>query len=54
MSRDPEVVEAYDEDPLVLKESNVKLLGEAFVKGSIWIKNNVKKYNYPCLILHGV
>jgi alpha-beta hydrolase superfamily lysophospholipase len=51
--RDPEVVKAYDEDPLVLKESNVKLLGEAFVKGPVWIENNVKKYKYPCLILHG-
>ncbi|WP_446897122.1 alpha/beta hydrolase [Clostridium sp. LBM24168] len=51
--RDQEVVSAYNEDPLVLKESNVKLLGEAFVKGPIWIENNVKKYNYPCLILHG-
>ena len=51
--RDPEGVKAYDEDPLVLKESNVKLLGEAFVKGPVWIENNVKKYKYPCLILHG-
>ncbi|MEY8000540.1 lysophospholipase [Clostridium sp. Mt-5] len=53
ISRDPEVVKAYDEDPLVLKESNIKLLGEAFVKGPIWIENNVKEYKYPCLILHG-
>lgn len=53
ISRDPEVVKAYDEDPLVLKETNIKLLGEAFVKGPIWIENNVKEYNYPCLILHG-
>ena len=51
--RDPEVVKAYDEDPLVLKETNLKLLGEAFVKGPIWLSENVNKYEYPCLILHG-
>lgn len=51
--RDKKVVEDYDNDPLVLKETNLKLLGEAFVKGPIWIKENVKNYTYPCLILHG-
>lgn len=51
--RDRKVVEDYDNDPLVLKETNLKLLGEAFVKGPIWIKENVKNYTYPCLILHG-
>ncbi len=51
--RDKKVVEDYDNDSLVLKETNLKLLGEAFVKGPIWIKENVKNYTYPCLILHG-
>lgn len=51
--RDKKVVEDYDNDPLVLKETNLKLLGEAFVKGPTWIKENVKNYTYPCLILHG-
>lgn len=51
--RDPEIVKAYEEDSLVLKESNIKLLGEAFVKGPKWIAENIKNYNYPCLILHG-
>ncbi|HQA59828.1 MAG: lysophospholipase [Tepidanaerobacteraceae bacterium] len=51
--RDTEVVKAYEEDPLVLKETNLKLLGEAFVKGPKWLAENVSKYEYPCLILHG-
>ncbi len=51
--RDQTVVEAYDNDPLVLKETNLKLLGEAFVKGPDWIKDNIDKYEYPVLILHG-
>lgn len=51
--RDPEVVRAYEQDPLVLKETNQKLLGEVFVKGPQWLEENIKKYIYPCLILHG-
>ncbi|WP_315121796.1 lysophospholipase [uncultured Clostridium sp.] len=51
--RDEEVVKAYDEDPLVLKETNIKLLGEAFINGAAWVKENVKSYTYPCLIMHG-
>lgn len=51
--RDKKVVEDYDNDPLVLKETNLKLLGEAFGKGPTWIKENVENYIYPCLILHG-
>lgn len=51
--RDENVVKDYDSDPLVLKETNIKLLGEAFIKGSKWISENVKNYEYPCLILHG-
>ncbi len=53
ISRDEEVVKAYDLDPLVLKETNQKLLGETFVKGPAWLEENIKSYTYPCLILHG-
>ncbi len=53
ISRDKEVVKAYDEDPLVLKETNQKLLGETFVKGPAWLEENIGNYSYPCLILHG-
>ena len=51
--RDKEIVKAYDNDPLVLKETCQKLLGEVFVNGAKWIMDNIHKYNYPCLILHG-
>ena len=51
--RDKKVVEDYDNDSLVLKETNLKLLGEAFIKGPVWIKENVQNYTYPCIILHG-
>ena len=51
--RDEDVVKAYDEDPLVLKETNQKLLGETFVRGPAWLEGNIKNYTYPCLILHG-
>ncbi|KAJ49277.1 alpha-beta hydrolase superfamily lysophospholipase [Clostridium tetanomorphum] len=53
ISRDEEVIKDYDKDPLVLKETNLKLLGEAFINGTRWVSDNVKKYIYPCLIMHG-
>jgi acylglycerol lipase len=53
ISRDPEVVKAYDEDPLVLKEFTLKLMGEVFITGVGWLLNNMGTYHYPCLILHG-
>lgn len=53
ISRDQSIVKAYDDDPLVLKEMTLKLLGEFNVKGSDWILKNVKNYEYPCFIIHG-
>lgn len=53
MCRDKDVVEDYNNDPFVLKETNIKLLGEVFIKGSGWINENIQNYEYPCLILHG-
>lgn len=53
MCRDKAVIEDYNNDPLVLRETNIKLLGESFIKGSKWIGENVKSYEYPCLIFHG-
>lgn len=51
--RDKSVVKAYDDDPLVLKEFTAKLMGEFGVRGAAWITENIDKYEYPCLILHG-
>ncbi|MDI6619406.1 MAG: lysophospholipase [Clostridiales bacterium] len=53
ISRDKSVVEAYDSDPLVLKEITAKLAGEVFVNGIDWLSKNITSYKYPCLILHG-
>lgn len=53
MCRDKAVIEDYNNDPLVLRETNIKLLGESFIKGSKWIGEHIRDYNYPCLILHG-
>ncbi|HMK66063.1 MAG TPA: lysophospholipase [Thermodesulfobacteriota bacterium] len=51
--RDPEVVKAYEEDPLVLKEFTLKLLYTTFIQGIDRLHQNVQNYRLPCLILHG-
>lgn len=51
--RDKKIVEAYDNDPLVLKETCQKLLGEVFINGAKWLTDSISSYKYPCLILHG-
>jgi len=53
ISRNPEVVKAYIEDPLVLKEFTTKLMGEVLIRGAGWLMENMGQYRYPCLILHG-
>jgi acylglycerol lipase len=53
ISRDPNVVKAYNDDPLVLKEFTMKLMGEIFIRGVNWVLKNMNSYQYPCLILHG-
>jgi len=53
ISRDHDVVQAYADDPLVLKEFTTKLMGEVFIKGAKWLMENMADYTYPCLILHG-
>ncbi len=51
--RDPLVVKAYAEDPLVLREFTTKLMGEVFITGAKRLMADMETYNYPCLILHG-
>jgi acylglycerol lipase len=53
ISRDPNVIKVYNDDPLVLKEFTIKLMGEIFIKGMKWLSENMGSYRYPCLILHG-
>ncbi len=51
--RDPEVVKAYMEDPLTLKEFTTKLMGEVLITGVKKLVSEMGRYAYPCLILHG-
>ena len=51
--RDQKVVKDYENDPLVLKETTLKLLTTVFLDGVEWLKSHLKTYHYPCLILHG-
>ena len=53
VSRDPAVVKAYIEDPLNLKKATIKMSGEMFIKGPVWMAEHIKEYKYPCLLLHG-
>ena len=47
------VVEDYKEDPLNLDYVTTKFLYEFIINGTSYAKDNIKSYNYPCLILHG-
>jgi alpha-beta hydrolase superfamily lysophospholipase len=51
--RDPEVVKAYEEDPLVLKGVTLRLLYTTFIQGIERLHQNILSYRIPCLILHG-
>ncbi len=53
VSRDPNVVKAYQDDPLNIKEFTTGLMSETFIRGARWLMNNQANYTYPCLILHG-
>jgi len=53
ISRDPQVIRAYKEDPLVIKEFTTKLRGEILITGAKHLMNSMNTYRYPCLILHG-
>ena len=53
VSRDPNIVEAYVNDPLNLKEFTTWLMSEVLIRGARWLMDQTPSYNYPCLILHG-
>ncbi len=50
---DPQVVEAYREDPLVLKEATVNFYVEFLLNAANYALDHLKEYSYPCLILQG-
>ena len=39
---DKKVIEEYNKDPLVLRKMSFRLLGNAFIKGTKYVKNNIK------------
>lgn len=50
---DPEVVKAYMDDPLVLKEATIKFYLEFLIRGVNYALDYLEDYTYPCLILQG-
>lgn len=51
--RDEKVITEYTEDSLVLKDATLNFYVQFLVKGRRYINKNIKKYNYPCFIVHG-
>lgn len=47
------MIEEYEKDPLVLKEATLNFHVQFLIKGPDWIRKNIGKYKYPCLIVHG-
>lgn len=50
---DLSVVRAYEDDPLVLKETSLKLMNQFINRGIPWLLERLSSYTSPCLILHG-
>ena len=50
---DPKVVEAYNSDPLVLKEGTMRLMKNAFIKGCALVNDNIENIKVPTLVMHG-
>ena len=48
-----EVVDEYNKDSLVLKRISFRLLGNAFVIGTKFVKDNIKNIKCPTFVLHG-
>ena len=53
ISRDPAVVQKYKDDPLIMKQSTIKMASEMFLKGPAWLAEHIGEYRLPCLLLHG-
>ncbi len=53
VSRDPNVVAAYENDPLNLKEFTTWLMSEVLIRGARWLMDHTSSYTCPCLVLHG-
>lgn len=53
VSRDEEVVRKYRNDPLIHDKATVSFFNQFVIEGMAYLKNNLKSYDYDCLILHG-
>lgn len=50
---DKTVVEAYNNDPLVLKTVSLRLMKNVFIKGCKYVNNNIGNIKVPTLVMHG-
>lgn len=53
VSRDPKVVEEYNNDKLVLKSITIKLYYEFLIRGVSWLERNKDQFTVSTLLLHG-
>lgn len=53
ISKDKNVVDKYLKDELVLKSATVNFYYEIFIKCTDFVKNNIGRYHYPFILLHG-
>ena len=53
ISRDPEVVRKYINDPLVYTDGIYAVTGYQMLKQSEWLQTQLEKFDYPFLIMHG-
>jgi alpha-beta hydrolase superfamily lysophospholipase len=52
ISRDPAIVEAYEQDPLVHDLGSMRL-GQELIKTTAWVQEQADQWSLPILIIHG-
>jgi len=53
LSRDPKMVEDFDNDPLIYHEGVKARIGGEIVRSMIEIRKHYSSFNFPVLIMHG-
>lgn len=51
--RDENVVKKYRQDPLIHKKTTMRFYNQFIIEGISFLQDNISKYDYSCLILHG-
>jgi alpha-beta hydrolase superfamily lysophospholipase len=54
ISRDPKVVKAYEEDPLVYRKGTKPGMINQFNNAGRWMRNNAHKFAHPLLLLYSL